>query len=320
MAPVTVDVAGGPMGGAARFRDEFVRYLARSGRDDVRIIGMGRRARPSWLVRRELGGLSGGRRVALNNVGFLTPGGERWTLLGNALHFLADGEMAQLDASIRARARRQAAIVRLAARRSDVLVAPCTAMAERVRRALPAVASRVVVRFHPISAASVPRMTPEPVILCPVFFRPYKHMGARLAEMLAVLDKYGDSSVRLLLTATHDEVPADVAGHPSVRLVGHLQLDDLSRVWGCSKAIYFPSGLESFGYPLAEARVSGRPVIARGTPQNQEIAGPALCGYTVGDADSLGQAVNLAMTTDLAPDPSPFDPDAYFTWMLGDPG
>jgi hypothetical protein len=319
MAPVTVDVAGGPMGGAARFRDEFLRYLARSGRDDVRIIGMDRRARPPWLLRRELGVPAGGRRVALNNVGFVVPGGERWTLLGNALHFLSDGEMARLDASIRPQVRSQAAIVRLAARRSDVLIAPCTAMAERVRRALPAVGSRVVVRFHPVSLGSAPQMAREPVVLCPVFFRPYKHMVTRLTELLAVLDQYGGPSVRLLLTATDDEVPADVAGHPSVRLVGHLQLDDLSRIWARSRAIYFPTGLESFGYPLAEARTSGRPVIARDTPQNREIAGPALCGFTVGDADSLWQAVKLAMTTDLGPDPGPFDPDAYFTWMLGDP-
>ena len=319
MAPVTVDVAGGPTGGAARFRDELLRYLARSGRDDVRIIGLDRRARPPWLLRRELGRPAGGRRVALNNVGFVAPGGERWTLLGNALHFLADEEMARLDASIRPQVRRQAAMVRLAARRSDVLIAPCTAMAERVRRALPAVGSRVVVRFHPVSLGPVPRLAREPVVLCPVFFRPYKHMVTRLTELLAVLDQYGDSPVRLLLTATADEVPADVAGHPSVRLAGHLSLADLSRVWARSKAIYFPCGLESFGYPLAEARVTGRPVIARDTPQNREIAGPALCGFAVGDAGSLWQAVKLAMTTDPVPDPGPFDPDAYFTWMLGDP-
>ena len=54
-----------------------------------------------------------------------------------------------------------------------------------------------------------------------------------------------------------------------------------------SRAIYFPTGLESFGYPLAEARVSGQPAIARDTAQNREIAGPALCGYSLGDPDSL---------------------------------
>lgn len=36
-AEVTVDVVGGPMGGAARYRDELLGYLARTGREDVDI-------------------------------------------------------------------------------------------------------------------------------------------------------------------------------------------------------------------------------------------------------------------------------------------
>ena len=84
-----------------------------------------------------------------------------------------------------------------------------------------------------------------------------------------------------------------------------------------SRAIYFPTGLESFGYPLAEARVSGLPVIARDTALNREIAGPALYGYTQGDPDSLRHAVKVALTADVAPDPGPFDPEQYFGWLLG---
>ena len=83
--------------------------------------------------------------------------------------------------------------------------------------------------------------------------------------------------------------------------------------------IYYPTSLESFGYPLAEARASGRPVIAYDTEQNREIAGPALCGFTPGDQDSLRRATMLALTTEVASDPAPFDPDAYFSWLLGPP-
>ena len=39
--------------------------------------------------------------MALNNVGFLTPGGERWTLLRNALHFLSKVERNVLDPEMR---------------------------------------------------------------------------------------------------------------------------------------------------------------------------------------------------------------------------
>ena len=96
-AAVTVDAAGGLMGGAARFLVELRGYLERTGREDVEIIGSRRRVRPDWLLRRELSNPARSRRVALNNVGFFTPGGQRWTLLRNPLHFLTEGEQARLD-------------------------------------------------------------------------------------------------------------------------------------------------------------------------------------------------------------------------------
>ena len=114
-------------------------------------------------------------------------------------------------------------------------------------------------------------------------------------------------------------MPAAVACHPRIELVGRLPHSELREMQARSRAIYFPTDLESFGYPLAEARVSGQPVIARDTAQNREIAGPALCGYAPGDPDSLRRAVKAALTADVAPDPGPFDPDRYFGWLLGLP-
>jgi glycosyltransferase involved in cell wall biosynthesis len=318
-AAVTVDVAGGPMGGAARFRDELYLHIARTGREDVQVIGADRQVDVAWLVRREASISARDRRVALNNVGFVAPGGSRWTLLGNALHFLTDDEAPRLDPSIRAANRAQAAVVRMAARRSDVLVAPCTAMAERVTRVMPSLRSRVVVRMHPVSGDSIPSLARDPVILCPAFFTPYRHMVNRLTELLTAIHEHVDPKIHLLITADPEEVPADLAGHPRVELVGRLPNADLRRLWGRSSAIYFPPGLESFGYPLAEARVSGHPVIARDTAQNQEIAGPALCGFDLDDEVSLRCATIRALSTNVAPDPALFDPDAYFNWMLGTP-
>src|SRR5712691_2975709 len=318
-AMVTVDAAGGQQGGAARFLDELHGYLKRSGREDVEIIGSRRRVRPGWLVRRELSSRARGRRVALNNVGFVTPGGERWTLLRNALHFLTEGEEARLDPALRAKIRRDAVVVHLAARRSDVIVAPSTAMAERITTTRPKLRSRVVVRPHPVSIPLTPRLPGGPVILCPVVFYPYKQMGQRLTELLAAVGDLEDLSVRVQVTAHAAEVPSAVACHPQVELVGHLPGSEMRDLQARSRAIYFPTGLESFGYPLAEARVSGQPVIARDTDQNREIAGPALCGYSPTDSGSLQQAVKAALKAHVVPDPGPFDPDRYFGWLLGPP-
>jgi len=316
-AAVTVDAAGAQVGGAARYLDELRGYLARTGRDDVEIIGSRRRVGPGWLLRRELTGRTRSRRVALNNVGFVTPGGPRWTLLRNALHFLTEGERARLDPALLASVRRDAAVVHLAARRSDVIVAPSTAMAERIATIKPELRSRVVVRLHPVSVPLIPRLPSGPVILCPVLFFSYKQMAQRLTELLAAVGDLQDPSVRVQVTANAAEVPAAAACHPQVELVGHLPYSVVREMQARSRAIYFPTGLESFGYPLAEARVSGQPAIARDTAQNREIAGPALCGYALGDPDSLRRAVDVALTANIAPDPGPFDPDRYFGWLLG---
>ncbi len=307
------------MGGAARFLDELRSYLTRTGREDVEIIGSRRRVGPQWLLSRELSGRARYRRVALNNVGFVTPGAQRWTLLRNALHFLKDSEQAGLDTALRASVRRESAVVQLAARRSDVIVAPSTAMAERIATVRPELSSRVMVRPHPISPSAIPRLSDDPVILCPVLFAPYKQMGQRLAELLAAIDALGNPAVRVRVTAHEADVPTAVACHPRVDLLGRLLCGELRVMQARSRAMYFPTGLESFGYPLAEARVNGQPVIARDTAQNREIAGGALCGYTSGDPDSLRQAVEAALASDIAPDPGPFDPDRYFGWLLGAP-
>jgi hypothetical protein len=316
-AAVTVDVAGGPMGGAARFRDELYRYLARTGREDVGIIGAQRRLDSAWLLRREVAGPARARRVALNNVGFIAPGGQRWTLLANALHFLTDAEAGRLDPSLRPIATRQATVVRMAARRSDVLIAPCTSMADRVASFLPSVRNRLSIRMHPVSADLILMQSPGHIILCPVIFEAYKHMAERLAEWVTAVDGHIDTAVQLLVTASSAEVPAPLASNSRITFVGRLNSASLRHLWARSRAIFFPTGLESFGFPLAEARVNGQPVIARDTSQNREIAGSALCGFAVGDSESLRRAIELALTAQVTPDPAPFDPDAYFDWMLG---
>jgi glycosyltransferase involved in cell wall biosynthesis len=321
---VTVDIAGAAMGGAARYAAELHGYLARTGRNDVRVIGRSRRVDPAWLLGREISASPAAHRVAVNNVSFIAPGGSRWVVLRNALHFLTDTEAEGLDPGLRSSVQREAAIVRLAARRADVLVVPCTAMAERVSRALPTAGRRIAVRGHPVSAAQViahpvPTVERDAAILCPVLFAPYKRMNERLSELLSAVEDGGDNRVRIRVTASPGELPADLASDPRIEFLGRIGNQELRQAWGRSRAIYFPTGLESFGYPLAEARTSGYPIIARDTAQNREIAATALCGFQPGDLDSLRYAVKLALTSEVRPDPAPFDPDAYFGWLLGSP-
>jgi hypothetical protein len=315
---VTVDIAGSQMGGAARFAEELRAYLGRSGRHDVRVVGADRRVDPRWLLRREVTAARGTRLIAANNVSFVVPGAERWTLLRNALHFLAPAEAAALDPHLRASVRREAALVRLCARRSDLIVVPCAAMRDRVAGIMPDLRDRIVTRPHPVSAEKGFVRSRGKTILCPVLFAPYKPMGDRLTELMAAITGHSDPSVRVRVTATPAEVPPTLSTDPRLEFLGRLDPTSLSMVRARSTAIYFPTSLESFGYPLAEARAHGQPVIALDTAQNQEIAGSALCGFRADEPESLRAAVSLALTRQVDPDPAPFDPDAYFDWILGD--
>ena len=316
---VTVDAAGALVGGGARFRVELYQYLDRAKRKDIHLIGAGRRLGAAWLVYRELGNLPSGRRVALNNVSFVAPGGERWTRLGNPLDFLTDREWDELHPSLRAATRRRAPIVRAAAHRSDVIVTPSAAMADRVARILPSLRHRIVPRLNPVSADSIPNMPRDPIILCPILFSPYKHMVDRIREWIGAIDNHIDPAVQMIVTAEKEEVPADLSHHPRIRLVGQVPHTELRHIWARSRAIYFPTAIESFGFPLAEARVNGQPVIARDTEQNREIAASALCGFTVGNEESLRNATERALTAQVPADPDPFEPDSYFNWLLGPP-
>jgi hypothetical protein len=314
---VTIDLAGGQMGGAARYRTELTAYLQRRALPGVKVIGATRQLSPAWLARREAAAPRHGRRIALNNVGFLTPGGERWTLLANALHFLAAAEQAELQPWLRTAMSRQAMVVHRAARRSDVLVAPSTAMAERVLGLLPDVADRLVVRMHPVSATALSPRPSGSLILCPVLFAPYKQMAERIGEWLTAVDDVLGDSVRLVVTASPGDVPASLAASPRLHFVGRLDVDQALVLLARCRAVFYPTSIESFGCPLAEARANGQPVIALDSTQNKEIAGSALCGYAHGDRDSLLHATRVALAATIAPDPAPFDPDAYFDWMLG---
>ena len=237
---VFVDAAGGTIGGGARFRVELYRYLDRTKRQDVKVIGVNRQIDPAWLLRREIGRPTKGRIIALNNVSFVTPGGERWTRLGNPLDFLTDDEWSSLHPSLKSGTRLRAPIVRLAARRSDVIVTPSAGMAERVAHVLPALRDRIIPRLNPVSADSIPQMPREAIILCPVLFAPYKHMIARLTELLAAIDDYGDPAIRLIVTADESEITPSLACHPRVNLVGRISHSELRQPLGAQSRDLLP--------------------------------------------------------------------------------
>jgi hypothetical protein len=310
LASIIVDTAGARIGGARRFMDELDAYLLESARQDITLIGAERSLTSSWMIARER---KAGRRlarvVALNNVSFAIAGRERVVLLRNALHFPYPGERFNLPPKAALRRQAQAAVIRGVVHRADVVVVPTSGMASRVKHHLPQLDSRIRVRPHPVSARqSDARRVPGRVV-CPVVFAPYKSMGARL-NLLAEAAAITGADTELVVTATAEQLKSHRVTSQAWRAVGQLTTAEINDLLASASVIYYPTEIESFGYPLAEARVNRQPVLALDNEQNREVAGSALVPFDP-DVASLAQALSASMHH-VVPAASAAGRDAYF--------
>jgi glycosyltransferase involved in cell wall biosynthesis len=311
---VALDLSGGRSGGAGRFREQWTRYASTRPELAAVAIGADESVSPRWLVRREF--VVRGRQtvIAANNVGFSLTGDRRVTLLRNANHFLTAQEWERTGHLLGRSFPAQVRLVRSAARRSQQLVVPSSSMAERVVEHLPDVADRLVVRFHPLDPMPLAASRDEPpVILCPIVDSPFKGLAGHLLVLHSAL---GERAVRVVSTSAAHSAPAALREDPRFAFVGTLPREALADVYARATAVYYPTTVESFGYPLAEARASGLGVIAQQSAHNAEIAGPALHGFIAGSPTSLADAVDAALGNRPAPDPAPFARDAYFDWLV----
>jgi glycosyltransferase involved in cell wall biosynthesis len=312
MSGIVLDTAGAGMGGAARWLTELDAFL-NSAQVPIRVTGRGRRLTAGWLAQRER--LAAGRDIAVaaNNVSFALAGEQRRVLLRNALHFLYPSEAETLQRMPRS-FHAQLRIVRTLARRAHVIVVPCSAMAARVAHHLPSASDRIVVRAHPVTPAGERRPADQPFILIPVLPAPYKNLMSQMRALLVATARAG-RPWRLLVTAQPADLPEDLAHDRRITPLGMVGQFEMAELWRSATAAFFPSALESFGYPLAEARVYGVPVLSPDTGQAREIAGPALLAYDPDKTDSLAAAVER-VDDPVPPQPHAFDRDAYFHWLF----
>lgn len=314
---VVIDCAGAVKGGAARFLRELQKYLAEERPTNVELIGMGKQLTPQWLVQRELLAASATRRISLNNAGFLNPQGENITLLRNILQFATKDDLEALKFTLPRRLRAQIPVVRALAKASETLVVPCTRMAEQVARVTPGLASKLTIRFHPVSQPKWAGTLPENPydVLLPIVPSPYKNLDQHIPEFLRASENIFNDAVRLIVPSRPEAFP-ELASHPRIMFIGPQTSEELDYWWKASGAIYFPTDFESFGYALAEGRVYGRGVIAQDTLQNREIAGEALHPYTRDKSETLRAAIVWALKATHSPEPAPFDPTRYFRWLF----
>jgi glycosyltransferase involved in cell wall biosynthesis len=311
---VLLDTAGGGVGGAARWRRELDAYLADATTRPT-VIGRSQYLTPAWLVRRESKARGADVVVAANSASFALSGMQRRVLLRNALHFLYPHEERLLRPMPRG-FKAQVPVIRALLSRADVIVTPTSVMAERVGHHVPRARSRIVVRAHPTSPAGPRCPADRPFVLVPVMPAPYKDLASELRALLEAVGRI-ERDLRVVVTAAPDQLPKDVAAHPAVDALGTVPTATATLLWRSATAAFFPCTVEAFGYPLAEARVHGVPVLSPDGPLAREVAGRALVPYRSDDRDSLACALERCAEP-VAPEPRAFDAAAYFRWLLGE--
>lgn len=223
------------------------------------------------------------------------------------------------------RARR--AHARASVRRADVSVFPTRAFMDRV---LGHLWDRAVRQPHPLhhgfdaslvcGRGSAPRPddggrdAQRMKLLYPTSWAPHKNFGV-LFDAVEILarDRY---PFELWLTMDGDEasyrgpyrrwIASDFArlkhARGSVRWIGYLSSAAVARRYAAADVVLFPSWLETFGYPLAEARAAGVPLVAADTPTNREVAGDATEYHPPFDAPALAAAIVRAVRRQARPD------------------
>ncbi len=320
MNSTLVDVAGGRSGGAARFRGALWTYLDNYPTVEVTLIGDGRRLSSSWVLEREL--VRGyQRRVALNNLPFLRPGGENWLLLRNPLHFVRPQEHDTFP-KIPVWVRAEIPIVRRLSALADVIVVPSQSMARRIEDVAPSLSSRIVVRHHPldVSGASMsPPIGPMPsaFILIPMLPSPHKDLGG-LIPRVALARDHAALDLQVVATVRERDVAQGLpAGLKGVTFLGPQPPERVLSLTASATVVINGSGMESFSYNLAEARSLGVPIIAPATDLTTEIGGSAAIPVHMDQVGEIADALIHAVSLQVVPDPSPFDPKRYFDWLLG---
>lgn len=306
------------MGGARRYLAELDRWRAERP-NAVEVIGRDRALRVPWLVLRETvaARMAGRTAVALNNVSFVTAGERRVVLLRNVLHFLSCEEKVAVPRAVLRQSSAQGRFIRLVLRRADRIVVPSHSMRSRVLDHCSWAVDKIEVMHHPVSPspkAGHRHAHSSPIVLCPVLDAPYKQLGKHLRDLGRALRlDSNQSDVQVSVTSTHSELREMGLPEKQFIPIGRLTTAAMAQAMEEATALYYPTELESFGYPFAEARVNRIPVVARRTAVGAEVAGDAFVPYESGDVRSLADAVGLALRLDLGPlGENPFDPDAYF--------
>jgi glycosyltransferase involved in cell wall biosynthesis len=215
-------------------------------------------------------------------------------------------------------------LVRAGVSASRACVVQTPEMARAVKKTVPAAAGRVVVvpsgyRSHYQSenvGESVRAVFSHPNecrLFYPSLTRPHKNHETLISALPLILATH--PNVVLLLTEGEpdpfdlekDRIYRNLVAQAQalgvtdrIRWVGWLNKDEVTFGLRAASLMVFPSVLESFGLPLAEAIGADAKICAADLPYAREVAGDAAVYFEAQNPEDLARAVREALTPDVA--------------------
>ena len=143
------------------------------------------------------------------------------------------------------------------------------------------------------SDVKIPVDVDETCFFFPASKIPYKNHKI-VTDAVRILVKRGKTDFSVLFTLSEDEKTEKSADQ--IRYIGSQNRETIMRMYA-NKVLVFPSYIETFGLPLAEARAVGGLILAADTPFSREVLNGYRNAYFFNafDANSLAELMEAVM-------------------------
>lgn len=199
---------------------------------------------------------------------------------------------------------------RLAVKRSDALIVPSQATADRLREHFP-VTPPIHVIYHGVDPLLVPEHggdEDDGVELCSLgTIEPRKNLPRVLQAFDKVADRHPDWRLRIIgkrgwKTSDFDDALDAMHNRRRVSIEGYLNEKELRHALRRARAMIYVSNAEGFGLPVLEALASGLNVVTSNKSAMAEVGGEYAWLADPDDVDSIAQGIETAALTSRTPD------------------
>lgn len=181
---------------------------------------------------------------------------------------------------------------------ADAIVVQTPWMAKGIASTYPKLENRVTVFRQPVPAtfASGNKEAAQEAgegrglrLLYPAGYYPYKNH--ELLSQTSHLDGFSSLVEELILTI--EERQTECTYSDEVSFVGYLSPERLKELYRRCDAIVFPSLAESYGLPLIEGMVAGKPIVVADLPYSRDACGEEAIYFDPNSRESLLDALQL---------------------------